>query len=158
MNNPIFYISTYLIDAICVTNRFPSFSWAWSLYQSLIHIYCLLLWKVNCKYFFYDICDYFLTPIHKAIFGFHPHRISPGAIKSLREIGDWYMKKYYTYVRVFGASGPPHLKPKYIPDKLLAREITYQTVEKGATAYLLEKNKKILAHLSPSHRPIFFDE
>jgi hypothetical protein len=32
--------------------------------------------------------------------------------------------------------------PKYVPDKLLAREIVYQTVEKGATAYLSEKNKK----------------
>jgi hypothetical protein len=29
-----------------------------------------------------------------------------------------------------------------VPDKLLAREITYQTVEKGATSYLSEKNKR----------------
>jgi hypothetical protein len=70
------------------------------------------------------------------------HRISSGAIKSLRGIGDWYMKKYYTFVRIFGATRPPHLLPKYVPNKLLAREITYQTVEKGATTYLSEKNKK----------------
>jgi hypothetical protein len=52
------------------------------------------------------------------------------------------MKKYYTYVRIFGATGPPHLLPKYVPDKLLAREVAYQTIEKGVTAYLSEKNKK----------------
>jgi hypothetical protein len=86
--------------------------------QIPIHVYCFQLWKVNCKEYFYEICDYFLTPLHKDIFGFHPHMISLGAIKSLQEIGDWYMNKYYTYVRVFGASGPPHLLPKCIPDKL----------------------------------------
>jgi hypothetical protein len=37
--------------------------------------------------------------------------------------------------------GAPHLLPKYVPDKLLAREVAYQTVEKGATTYLSEKNK-----------------
>jgi hypothetical protein len=56
------------------------------------------------------------------------------------------MKKYYTYIWIYGATGAPHLLPKYVPDKLLAREIAYQTIEKGATAYLSEKNKKILAN------------
>jgi hypothetical protein len=60
MKNPSFYMSTYLIDAICVANRFPTFNWAWSLDQILIHAYCFQLWKVKCKEYFYDICDYFL--------------------------------------------------------------------------------------------------
>jgi hypothetical protein len=66
----------------------------------------------------------------------------PGALKGLKDIGDWYVKKYYTYIQIYGATGAPHLLPKYVPDKLLAREIAYQTIEKGATAYLSEKNKK----------------
>jgi hypothetical protein len=52
------------------------------------------------------------------------------------------MKKYYTYVRIYGATRPPHLFPKYVPDNLLSREIAYQTVDKGVTAYLSEKNKR----------------
>jgi hypothetical protein len=52
------------------------------------------------------------------------------------------MKKYYTFIRIFGATGPPHLLPKYVPDKLLAREIAYQTVEKGATSYLSREKKR----------------
>jgi hypothetical protein len=36
----------------------------------------------------------------------------------------------------------PHFLPKYFPDKLLARDISYQTIEKGTTSYLSEKNKK----------------
>jgi hypothetical protein len=107
-------MSSYIIDAICSANSFPAFNWAWTPNQIPIHIYCSQLWEANCKEHFYEICDYFLAPLHKAIFGFFPHRISPGAIKSLRGIGDWYMKKYYTYVRIFGAIGPPHLLPKYV--------------------------------------------
>jgi hypothetical protein len=91
---------------------------------------------------FYDICDYFMDPLHKSIFGLFPHRISPGALKGLKDIGDWYVKKYYTYIQIYGTIGAPHLLPKYVPDKLLARDIVYHTIEKGATTYLSEKNKK----------------
>jgi hypothetical protein len=38
--------------------------------------------------------------------------------------------------------GPVHLLPKYVPTKLMERNITYQTIEKGAIAYLSEKNKR----------------
>jgi hypothetical protein len=86
MKNIGFYMSTYLIDVVFVSNRFPSFNWAWSPDQIPIHVYCFQLWKVICKEYLCDICDYFLAPLHKAIFDFHPHRISPGAIKSIQGI------------------------------------------------------------------------
>jgi hypothetical protein len=109
MKNPSFYMTTYLIDAICVAHVFPSFNWAWNSSKSPIHVYCSQLLEVNFKNHFYDICDYFLAPLHKDIFWVHSHRISPGAIRALKEIGDWYITKYYTYVRIYGAMGPPHL-------------------------------------------------
>jgi hypothetical protein len=68
------------------------------------------------------------------------------------------MKKYYTYVRIFGATGPPHLLPKYVPDKLLVREIAYQTIEKGATCLFIREKQKVLAHFSSSHRHVFSAE
>jgi hypothetical protein len=52
------------------------------------------------------------------------------------------MKKYYTYIWIYRGTRAPHLLPKYVPDKLLSREVAYQTVEKGATTYLSEKNKR----------------
>jgi len=125
MKNPSFYMSSYLIDTICATNYFFSFNWAWTLDQIPIHVYFFQLWEDNCKENFYDLCDYFLTSLYKSIFGYYPHRISPWSIKSLKIIGDWYMRKCYTYVRIFGATGPPHMLPKYVPNKLLVREIAY---------------------------------
>jgi hypothetical protein len=49
------------------------------------------------------------------------------------------MKKYYTFVRVFGATRPPHSLPKYAPNILLSIEITYETKKKGSTTYMSEK-------------------
>jgi hypothetical protein len=41
----------------------------------------------------------------------------------LYQRGDWYVKKHYTYIRVYGSTGIQHLLSKYVSDKLLAREI-----------------------------------
>jgi hypothetical protein len=76
------------------------------------------------------------------IFGIYPQRLSQGDITTQREIGDWHVKKYYTYIRVYGIIGLSHLLPKYVPENLLAREISYQIVEKRVTTYLSDKNKK----------------
>jgi hypothetical protein len=61
----------------------------------------------------------------------------------LKDIGDWYMGKYYTYVRIYGCTQAPHLLPKYVPNKLLAREIVYQTMEARITYFLSASNKKL---------------
>jgi len=54
--------------------------------------------------------------------------------------------------------GASHMLPKYVLDKLLARDIAYQTVEKGATSYLLKNNKKILANLPYTYLVILSGE
>jgi len=51
----------------------------------------------------------------------------------IKEIRDWYIGKHYSYITIYGSIGSPHLLPKYIPKKLLIREITYQMVEDGVT-------------------------
>jgi len=92
IKNHGFYMTTFLIDAIFISNRFLAFNWAWIPNTREIHVYCSQLWELNCKENFYNLSDYFLAPLHKAMFGVHPHRISLGAIKSLKGIGDYYIK------------------------------------------------------------------
>jgi hypothetical protein len=86
ITNHVFYMSSYLIDVICATRYFLVFNWAWTLDQGLVHVYYSQLWEAKYKEHSY------------------PHRISPGAIKSMNGIEDWYMKKYYSYVRIFAAT------------------------------------------------------
>jgi hypothetical protein len=121
MKNLGFYMTTYLIDVVFVTHKFPYFNWAWNPRRPPINVYCSKLWEVNYKKYLYNIFCYFLASLYKYIFRFHPHRISPEAIKTLGEIGDWYMRKCYTYVRIYGATWPPQCFPKYVLDKFLAR-------------------------------------
>ena len=50
----------------------------------------------------------------------------------------------FTYVRVFGSSASPHVLSLYVPDKLLAPDISYQTCgEGGLTKDLKDKKKAI---------------
>jgi hypothetical protein len=46
-----------------------------------------------------------------------------------------------TYIRVFGATGAPHLLPIYVLDRLVLGEICYQTILQGYNATLAEDKK-----------------
>jgi hypothetical protein len=65
-------------------------------------------------------------------------------MQDIKEIGDWYIGKHYTYIRIYGSTGAPHFLPKYILEKLLIREIAYQTMEVGITSCTIPQFKNIL--------------
>jgi hypothetical protein len=101
------------------------------------------LWDINYKKYIYDIYEYFLVPLFIIIFNHPPHRVSQGAIIVIKEIGDWCIGKYYTYFKIYGCSQAPHILPKYVPKKLLAKEIAYQIVGDGTSYFLLEISKRL---------------
>jgi hypothetical protein len=47
-----------------------------------------------------------------------------------------------TYIRVFGATGAPHLLPTHVLDKLIVEEIYYQTILQGYNATLVKDKKR----------------
>jgi hypothetical protein len=61
----------------------------------------------------------------------------------MKGIVDWFLCKYYSYIRVYGTTGAPHLLPYFVPDHLLMRDISYQTMGSGVTSLLLISNKNI---------------
>jgi hypothetical protein len=106
-------------------------------------VYCSELWNINYKRYFYDICDYFLSPLYTIIYGFPRHKISSEARAGMKGIIDWYLGKYYTYIRVYGTTGAPHIFPYFVPYRLLIREIAYQTMRTWVTSLLLNNSKKL---------------
>jgi hypothetical protein len=68
---------------------------------------------------------------------------SEEAMATLKDIADWYMRKYYTYIIFYGNLGAPHLLSIYVPDRLLIQEIAYQTMEIDITYVLLGSIKNI---------------
>lgn len=58
-------------------------------------------------------------------------------------ISSCFTEENFTYVRVFGSLVAPHVLPIYVPDKLLARKVSYQTVGHGITKVLKDSKKAI---------------
>ena len=45
---------------------------------------------------------------------------------------------------MFGSIASPHVLPFYVPDKLMAREIAYQTCSEGGMSKILKDSKKAI--------------
>jgi hypothetical protein len=68
-------------------------------------------------------------------------RLSDEAKKVIAKVGHWYLDEQETYIRVFGATGAPHLLPIYVPDRLVLGEICYQTILQGYNETLVKDKK-----------------
>jgi len=66
----------------------------------------------------------------------------------MKGVEDWYLGKYYLYVRVYGSTRAPHILPFFVPCYLIMREISYQTTRTRVTSLLMSSNKK-LWHIFP---------
>ena len=48
-----------------------------------------------------------------------------------------------TYIRIYNAMKPPHLLPRFVPDKLFLQEVAYQTIIHGVGGMLYRLKKGI---------------
>jgi hypothetical protein len=139
-----FYMSAYIMDAICSLTPFPLMNWAWSpTHEKTVHEYHDKLWENNANKFIYEIFNWVMVPLHVTIFGLLPPRISDSIAENLSHIADWYVEEEFSYLRVFGAVVPPSALPLFIPDKLACREIARQTVIGGVSKELKASAKKV---------------
>jgi hypothetical protein len=138
-----FYMSAYIMDAICFMTPFPLMNWSWSIScPEPIHKYHSALWEENAKDAFYEVCHFIIIPMHKMFFGCEPPRISDAIIESLKAVADWFIEEIFSYIRVYGCSIPPHALPKFLPDRLVCREVAYQIVKGGVGLELKALQKK----------------
>jgi hypothetical protein len=138
-----FYMSAYIMDAICFMTPFPLMNWSWNVScPEPVHKYHSALWEENAKNVFYEVCHYVIIPLHKIFFGCEPPRISNTIIENLKSVADWFIEENFSYVRVYGCSIPPHALPKILPDRLICREVAYQLVNGGIGLELKAQQKK----------------
>jgi hypothetical protein len=138
-----FYMSAYIMDAIFFMTHFPLMNWSWNVScPEPVHKYHSALWEENAKDVFYDVCHYVIIPLHKIFFGCEPPRISDAVIESLKSVADWFIEENFSYVRVYGCSIPPHALPKFLPDRLVCREVAYQLAKGGIGLELKALQKK----------------
>ena len=69
-------------------------------------------------------------------------RISVAAKKMIAKFGHPYFEETRTYIRVFGATGAPHLLPVHVLHRIILEEIRYQTIFLGYNASLVKDKKR----------------
>jgi hypothetical protein len=68
---------------------FPLMNWAWSpTHEKTVHEYHDKLWENNANEFVYEIFNWVMVPLHIAIFGLSPPRISDSIAANLSRITD----------------------------------------------------------------------
>jgi hypothetical protein len=138
-----FYMSAYIMDAICYVTPFPLMNWSWGIScPEPIHKYHLALWEENAKDTFYEVCHFVIIPMHRMFFGCEPPRISDAITESLKVVVDWFIEENVSYIRIYGCSIPPHALPKFLPDKLVCREVAHQIVKGDVGLELKAAQKK----------------
>jgi len=136
-------MSAYIMDAICFMTHFPLMNWSWNVScPEPVHKYHPTLWEENEKDVFCDVFHYVIIPLHKIFFGCEPPRIFDAVIESLKSVADLFIEEKFSYVRVYGCSIPPHALPKFLPDRLVCREVAYQLAKGGIGLELKALQKK----------------
>jgi hypothetical protein len=104
-----FFMSAYLMDAVCSMTPFPLMNWSWTPSDAEpVHVYHSKLWEDKASDFVYEIFNWVIVPMHVAIFGNLSARISDSIMKNLSRVVDWYVEKEFSYIRVFSTSVPSH--------------------------------------------------
>jgi hypothetical protein len=62
---------------------------------------------------------------------------------NLGKLADWLIEENFSYIRVFGCSIPPHALPRFLPDRLVCREVAYQMTTGGINKELKESHKMV---------------
>jgi hypothetical protein len=58
------------------------------------------------------------------------------------KVGHWYLDETTTYIRVFKATGAPHLLPVHVPNLIIVGEICCQTILQGYNTTLVKDKKR----------------
>jgi hypothetical protein len=124
-----FYMSAYVMDAICFMTPLPLLNSSWTPTNSEpIHFFHSKLWEDNAKDLLYEICHNVVVLVHIAI-DCHPSpRISERIMGNLGNLAGYLIEENLSYIKVFGCSVPPHSLPHFLHDMLVCREVAYRIV------------------------------
>jgi hypothetical protein len=110
-----FYMSSYIMDAICFVIPFSLMNWSWSIsYPEPIHKYHSALWEENAKDAFYEVFHFIIIPMYIMFFICEPPLISDAITEILKAVADWFIEEIFSYIRVYGCSIPPLALPKFL--------------------------------------------
>jgi hypothetical protein len=75
-------------------------------------------------------------------YGCEPPRISESVSGNLKAIANYFVDENFSYIKVYGCSIPPHALLKFLPHRLVLREVAHQIVKGGIGIELKVTQKK----------------
>ena len=109
---PQFFMSAYVMDAICFGSKFLVMGWKWTIQDSFpIHIYHKYMWESQLQPHFYKICHGFMLPIHKQLYNRDAPKLSKEAEVDILPVARWFGEETFTYIKAFGIISSPHFLP-----------------------------------------------
>jgi len=130
------------LEVICARNNFVGMNLKWHVVELHVHIYFNILWENRYKIFYAMICDEFIAIINFNIFRKECQRLSVATKNMISKFGHWYFEEKSTYIKVFKATGAPHLLPVHVLNRLILREIFYQSILQYYNASLVKDKKR----------------
>jgi hypothetical protein len=128
---------------MCARNDFIGMNLRWHVTEILVHVYFSILWENRYKKSYSIICDEFIARIHFIIFKKECLRLSAATKTVISKVIHWYLDERDTYIRVFGATGEPHVLPVHVPNRLVVGKIYYQTIMQGYNVTLVKDKKRV---------------
>jgi hypothetical protein len=138
---PTFYMASYLLDVMCDKNIFVGINLRWHVANLPFHVYFSVLCENRFKKYYSFICDEFIAQIYFIILNKECPRLSAVDKKMISMVCHWYLDECATYIRVFGATGAPHILPSHVSDQFVVGEICYQTIFQGYNDTLVKEKK-----------------
>ena len=66
-----------------------------------------------------------MIPLHLILKNQPTPKFAQEAHDTIKEIGDWFIDEEFSCIRIYGCEGAPHFLPRYVPDKVVLRDIAY---------------------------------
>jgi len=97
-----FFMSAYVMDAICFGSKFPVMGWKWTIKNPLpIHIYHKDMWESNFQPHFFKIYHGVMLSIHRQLYNRDAPRFSQEAKLDILPVARWFAEVKLTYIRAF---------------------------------------------------------
>ena len=77
----------------------------------------------------------------------------PKAKNLIATIGDWYVGESFAYIRVWG-SNTTHMLPKFVPNRLVIEEISFETMAERVYKKLPEPKRRVWPNFPQNLGPL----
>ena len=134
-----FYMSTYLLDAICEQQQFPGMKQRWTPRKTVVYIYCKLFSECSFRGVILQLLEHFVIPVYRMIFEQDPACMSQVMMEALVKREYWYASTLGTFIQMYNVEKALHVLPNISTEKMVMQEVAYRISTRLSTGFHRKK-------------------